>query len=111
MAGSCVLLTSDLSTITLCVLHRLSLSLSKLCTFARSKHVLACYSNEDAEEIVTRAHELTNLLKLPSVAQFVLAPPTLGESARWHRDGNTSMPRAMRLISGLLHKQSSFLPG
>ncbi|XP_062387364.1 AP-5 complex subunit zeta-1 isoform X2 [Sardina pilchardus] len=93
------------------LIPRLSLSLSKLCTFARSKPVLACYSEEDAEEIITRAHELTNLLKLPSVAQFVLAPPALGESARWHRDTNTSLPRAMRTITELLHKQSNFLPG
>ena len=82
--------------------------MSKLCNFARSRLVLASYSEEDTEEIITRAHELTNLLKLPSVAQFVLAPAALGESPRWHRDTNASLPRAMRTISGLLHKQSSF---
>ncbi|XP_012682597.2 AP-5 complex subunit zeta-1 isoform X2 [Clupea harengus] len=90
------------------LIPRVSLSLSKLCNFARSRLVLASYSEEDTEEIITRAHELTNLLKLPSVAQFVLAPAALGESPRWHRDTNASLPRAMRTISGLLHKQSSF---
>ncbi|KAL2100729.1 hypothetical protein ACEWY4_002490 [Coilia grayii] len=92
------------------LIPRVSLSLSKLCTFARSRPAQASYSEEDTEEIVTRAHELTNLLKLPSVAQFVLAPPPLGESPRWHRDTNASLPRAMRAISELLHKQSSFMP-
>ncbi|XP_063042706.1 AP-5 complex subunit zeta-1 isoform X2 [Engraulis encrasicolus] len=92
------------------LIPRVSLSLSKLCTFARSRAAQASYSEEDTEEIVTRAHELTNLLKLPSVAQFVLAPPALGDSPRCHRDANASLPRAMRTISELLHKQTSFLP-
>lgn len=93
------------------LIPRVSLSLSKLCTFARSRTVLASYSEEEAEEIVTRANELTNLLKLPSVAQFVLAPPSLGESPRWHRESNTCLPWAMRTITHLLPKQTSFLPG
>jgi len=79
-------------------------------TFARSGPVMACYSEEDSEEIITRAHELINLLKLPNVAQFVLAPSAGGDGPRWHRDTNASLPQAMRAVSGLLHRHSSFLP-
>lgn len=89
---------------------RVSLFLSKMRLFARSAPVTACYSEEDSEEIITRAHELINLLKLPNVAQFVLAPSAGGDGPRWHRDTNTSLPQSMRTISTLLHRHSSVLP-
>ncbi|KAG1968523.1 AP-5 complex subunit zeta-1 isoform X2 [Pimephales promelas] len=92
------------------LIPRVSLFLSKMRTFARSGPVMACYSEEDSEEIITRAHELINLLKLPNVAQFVLAPSAGGDGPRWHRDTNASLPQAMRAVSGLLHRHSSFLP-
>uniref|UniRef100_A0AAY4BWL6 AP-5 complex subunit zeta-1 n=1 Tax=Denticeps clupeoides TaxID=299321 RepID=A0AAY4BWL6_9TELE len=93
------------------LIPRLSLSLSKMRTFAQSAPVASCYSEEDIEEIITRASELVNLLKLPNVAQFVLAPSPHGDNPRWHKDTNTSLPHSMRAVSGLLHKNSSFLPG
>ncbi|XP_073694993.1 AP-5 complex subunit zeta-1 isoform X2 [Garra rufa] len=92
------------------LIPRVSLCLSKMRTFARSGPVMACYSEEDTEEIITRAHELINLLKLPNVAQFVLAPSARGDGPRWHRDTNASLPQGMRAVSGLLHRHSSFLP-
>ncbi|XP_067276064.1 AP-5 complex subunit zeta-1 isoform X2 [Pseudorasbora parva] len=92
------------------LIPRVSLFLSKMRTFARSGPVMACYSEEDTEEIITRAHELINLLKLPNVAQFVLAPSAGGDGPRWHRDTNSSLPQAMRAVSDLLHRHSSFLP-
>ncbi|XP_067238507.1 AP-5 complex subunit zeta-1 isoform X2 [Chanodichthys erythropterus] len=92
------------------LIPRASLFLSKMRVFARSGPVMACYSEEDTEEIITRAHELINLLKLPNVAQFVLAPSAGGDGPRWHRDTNASLPQAMRAVSGLLHRHSSFLP-
>ncbi|XDV12731.1 hypothetical protein PO909_001325 [Leuciscus waleckii] len=92
------------------LIPRVSLFLSKMRTFARSGPVMACYNEEDTEEIITRAHELINLLKLPNVAQFVLAPSAGGDGPRWHRDTNASLPQAMRAVSGLLHRHSSFLP-
>ncbi|XP_048048493.1 AP-5 complex subunit zeta-1 isoform X2 [Megalobrama amblycephala] len=92
------------------LIPRASLFLSKMRVFARSAPVMACYSEEDTEEIITRAHELINLLKLPNVAQFVLAPSAGGDGPRWHRDTNASLPQAMRAVSGLLHRHSSFLP-
>ncbi|KAK2916580.1 hypothetical protein QQF64_025122 [Cirrhinus molitorella] len=92
------------------LIPRVSLCLSKMRTFARSGPVMACYSEEDTEEIITRAHELINLLKLPNVAQFVLAPSVGGDGPRWHRDTNASLPQGMRAVSGLLHRHSSFLP-
>ncbi|XP_064171542.1 AP-5 complex subunit zeta-1 isoform X1 [Anguilla rostrata] len=90
------------------LIPRVSLFLSKMRSFARSPTVVSYYSEEDLEEILTRAHELINLLKLPSVAQFVLAPSARGDSPRWHRDTNASLPLSMRTISSLLHKHSSF---
>ncbi|XP_051742532.1 AP-5 complex subunit zeta-1 isoform X2 [Ctenopharyngodon idella] len=92
------------------LIPRASLFLSKMRVFARSGPVMACYCEEDTEEIITRAHELINLLKLPNVAQFVLAPSAGGDGPRWHRDTNASLPQAMRAVSGLLHRHSSFLP-
>ncbi|KAK7168059.1 hypothetical protein R3I94_002188 [Phoxinus phoxinus] len=92
------------------LIPRVTLFLSKMRTFARSGPVMACYSEEDTEEIITRAHELINLLKLPNVAQFVLATSAGGDGPRWHRDTNASLPQAMRAVSGLLHRHSSFLP-
>lgn len=92
------------------LIPRVSLFLSKMRLFARSAPVTACYSEEDSEEIITRAHELINLLKLPNVAQFVLAPSAGGYGPRWHRDTNTSLPQSMRTISTLLHRHSSILP-
>uniref|UniRef100_A0A8C1WHX5 Adaptor related protein complex 5 subunit zeta 1 n=1 Tax=Cyprinus carpio TaxID=7962 RepID=A0A8C1WHX5_CYPCA len=92
------------------LIPRVSLCLSKMRTFACSAIVMTCYSEEDTEEIITRAHELINLLKLPNVAQFVLAPSAGGDGPRWHRDTNASLPQGMRAVSGLLHRHSSFLP-
>uniref|UniRef100_A0AAR2II57 AP-5 complex subunit zeta-1 n=1 Tax=Pygocentrus nattereri TaxID=42514 RepID=A0AAR2II57_PYGNA len=92
------------------LIPRASLLLSKMRSFARSGPVAVYFSEEDTEEIITRAHELINLLKLPNVAQFVLAPSTHGDSPRWHRDTNAGLPQRMRAISGLLHNHSNFLP-
>ncbi|XP_051988067.1 AP-5 complex subunit zeta-1-like isoform X5 [Xyrauchen texanus] len=92
------------------LIPRASLFLSKVRLFAHSSPVMACYSEEDTEEIITRAHELINLLRLPNVAQFILASSAGGDSPRWHRDTNASLPQGMRAVSRLLHRQSSFLP-
>ncbi|XP_055047057.2 AP-5 complex subunit zeta-1 [Misgurnus anguillicaudatus] len=92
------------------LIPRASLFLSKMRLFARSAPVIACYSEEDTEEIITRAHELINLLKLPNVAQFVLAPAAGVDGPRWHRDTNTSLPQSMRTVSTLLQRHSSLLP-
>ncbi|XP_059414664.1 AP-5 complex subunit zeta-1-like isoform X2 [Carassius carassius] len=92
------------------LIPRVSLCLSKMRPFARSAPVMTCYSEEDTEEIITRAHELINLLKLPNVAQFVLAPSAGGDGPRWHRDTNASLPQGLKAVSGLLHRHSSSLP-
>ncbi|XP_065111479.2 AP-5 complex subunit zeta-1 isoform X1 [Paramisgurnus dabryanus] len=92
------------------LIPRASLFLSKMRLFARSAPVISCYSEEDTEEIITRAHELINLLKLPNVAQFVLAPAAGVDGPRWHRDTNTSLPQSMRTVSTLLQRHSSLLP-
>ncbi|XP_017309744.1 AP-5 complex subunit zeta-1 isoform X1 [Ictalurus punctatus] len=92
------------------LIPRASLFLSKMRSFAHSGHVASCFSEEDSEEIITRAHELINLLKLPNVAQFVLTPSAQGDCPRWHRDTNAALPQRMRAISDLLQSRSSFLP-
>ncbi|XP_027015078.2 AP-5 complex subunit zeta-1 isoform X1 [Tachysurus fulvidraco] len=92
------------------LIPRASLFLSKMRSFALSGRVASCFSEEDSEEIITRSHELINLLKLPNVAQFVLTPSAQGDCPRWHRDTNAALPQRMRAISGLLQSHSSFLP-
>ncbi|XP_046690689.1 AP-5 complex subunit zeta-1 isoform X2 [Silurus meridionalis] len=92
------------------LIPRASLFLSKMRSFAHSGRVATCFSDEDSEEIITRAHELINLLRLPNVAQFVLTPSAQGDCPRWHRDTNAALPQRMRAISGLLQSHSSFLP-
>ncbi|XP_076865302.1 AP-5 complex subunit zeta-1 isoform X2 [Brachyhypopomus gauderio] len=92
------------------LIPRASLFLSKIHSFARSGPVEMSFSEEDTEEIVTRAQELSNLLKLPNVAQFVLAAPAPAHSPRCHRDTNTALPQRMRAVSSLLHNRSSFMP-
>ncbi|KAF4074036.1 hypothetical protein AMELA_G00250040 [Ameiurus melas] len=92
------------------LIPRASLFLSKMRSFAHSGRVASCFSEEDSEEIITRAHELINLLKLPNVAQFVFTPSAQGDCPRWHRDTNAALPQHMRAISDLLQSHSSFLP-
>ncbi|XP_042293345.1 AP-5 complex subunit zeta-1 isoform X1 [Sceloporus undulatus] len=84
------------------LIPRVSLFLSKLRTFVQSPAVSSTYSAEDAEVILTRATELMNLLKMPSVAQFVLTPSAEVSSPRFHQDIHTSLPLAMKTTSRLL---------
>ncbi|XP_028646911.1 AP-5 complex subunit zeta-1 [Erpetoichthys calabaricus] len=92
------------------LIPRVSLCLSKMSTFAHKKAASSCYSEDDTEEIVTRANELINLLKLPSVAQFVLAPSMDGINPQWHRDTSAALPLVMRTMSAVLQRESGFSP-
>ncbi|KAH0631990.1 hypothetical protein JD844_019961 [Phrynosoma platyrhinos] len=84
------------------LIPRVSLFLSKLRTFVQSPAISSTYSAEDAEVILTRATELMNLLKMPSVAQFVLTPSAEVSSPRFHQDVHTSLPLAMKTTSRML---------
>uniref|UniRef100_H3AAJ6 Adaptor related protein complex 5 subunit zeta 1 n=1 Tax=Latimeria chalumnae TaxID=7897 RepID=H3AAJ6_LATCH len=86
------------------LIPRVSLFLSKMRMFVQSAAVSSVYSEEDSETILTRANELINLLKLPNIAQFVLAPPAEGASPRYHRDTNASLPLAMGAVSRVLQR-------
>ncbi|XP_031554172.1 AP-5 complex subunit zeta-1-like isoform X2 [Actinia tenebrosa] len=44
------------------------------------------------DDLVTRAQELIQLLKLPNVAPVILNPDAEWITGRWHRDKNTSLP-------------------
>ncbi|XP_067318134.1 AP-5 complex subunit zeta-1-like [Anolis sagrei] len=84
------------------LIPRVSLFLSKLRTFVQSPAVVSTYTADDAEAILTRATELMNLLKMPSVAQFVLTPSAEVSSPRFHQDTHTSLPLAMKTTTRLL---------
>ncbi|XP_055148185.2 AP-5 complex subunit zeta-1 isoform X4 [Symphalangus syndactylus] len=93
------------------LIPRASLLLSKMRTLAQSPATSSTHSEEGAEAIRTRATELLTLLKMPSVAQFVLTPSTEVCSPRYHRDANTALPLALRTVSRLVEREAGLLPG
>nr|XP_054352028.1 AP-5 complex subunit zeta-1 isoform X2 [Pongo pygmaeus] len=93
------------------LIPRASLLLSKMRTLAQSSATSSTHSKEGAEAIRTRATELLTLLKMPSVAQFVLTPSTEVCSPRYHRDANTALPLALRTVSRLVEREAGLLPG
>ncbi|NWY51680.1 AP5Z1 protein, partial [Chionis minor] len=93
------------------LIPRVSMFLSKMRTFVQSPAVTSVYSEEDLEEILIRATELMNLLKMPSVAQFVFTPPVGVASTRFQREVNDSLPFALRMVTRLLEPAPGFMPG
>lgn len=80
-------------------------------TLAQSPATSSMHGEEDAGAVRTRATELLNLLKMPSVAQFVLTPSVEVSQPRYHRDTNTALPLALCTISRLAEKEAGLLPG
>ncbi|XP_003795491.1 AP-5 complex subunit zeta-1 [Otolemur garnettii] len=93
------------------LIPRVSLLLSKMRTLAQSPASSCSQDEEGAEAIRTRATELLNLLKMPSVAQFVFTPSMEVCSPRYHRDVNTALPLALRMVTRLMEKEAGLLPG
>ncbi|NXD01265.1 AP5Z1 protein, partial [Certhia familiaris] len=91
------------------LIPRVSMFLSKMRTFVQSPAVTSVYSEEDLEELLIRATELMNLLKMPSVAQFVFTPPMA--STRFQREVNDSLPVALRMVTQLLEPAPGSMPG
>uniref|UniRef100_A0A8C3X9U4 Adaptor related protein complex 5 subunit zeta 1 n=1 Tax=Catagonus wagneri TaxID=51154 RepID=A0A8C3X9U4_9CETA len=90
---------------------RVSLFLSKMRTLAQSPAAGPTHGEEDARAVLTRATELLNLLKMPSVAQFVLTPSAEVSEPRYHRDANTALPLALSTVSRLVEREAGLLPG
>ncbi|NXE79613.1 AP5Z1 protein, partial [Cochlearius cochlearius] len=93
------------------LIPRVSMFLSKMRTFVQSPAITSVYREEDLEEILIRATELMNLLKMPSVAQFVFTPPVDMASTRFQREVNDSLPFALRIVTRLLEPAPGFMPG
>ncbi|XP_058425360.1 AP-5 complex subunit zeta-1 isoform X1 [Diceros bicornis minor] len=93
------------------LIPRVSLFLSKMRTLAQSPATSSLHCEEDAGAVRTRATELLNLLKMPSVAQFVLTPSAEVSEPRYHRDTNTALPLALRTVSRLAEREAGLLPG
>uniref|UniRef100_H9G2M1 Adaptor related protein complex 5 subunit zeta 1 n=1 Tax=Macaca mulatta TaxID=9544 RepID=H9G2M1_MACMU len=96
------------------LIPRASLLLSKMRTLTQSPATGSMHGEhgeEGAEAICTRATELLTLLKMPSVAQFVLTPSTEVCSPRYHRDVNTALPLALRTVSRLVEREAGLLLG
>ncbi|KAM4765340.1 AP-5 complex subunit zeta-1 isoform 2-T2 [Cyanocitta cristata] len=90
------------------LIPRVSMFLSKMRTFVQSPAVTSVYCEEDLEEILIRATELMNLLKMPSVAQFVFTPPVA--STQFQREVNDSLPLALRMVTQLLEPAPGSVP-
>ncbi|KAM5301947.1 AP-5 complex subunit zeta-1 [Glossophaga mutica] len=93
------------------LIPRVSLFLSKMRTLAQGPAVGSLGCREDAGAVGRRATELLNLLKMPSVAQFVLTPSAEVSEPRYHRDTNTALPLALRTVSRLVEREAGLLPG
>lgn len=93
------------------LIPRVSLFLSKMRTFVQSPAVTSVYCEEDREEILTRATELMNLLKMPSVAQFVFTPSVDVARTRFQKEVNDTLPSALRIVTRLLEPAPGFVPG
>ncbi|XP_009991986.1 PREDICTED: AP-5 complex subunit zeta-1 [Chaetura pelagica] len=93
------------------LIPRVSMFLSKMRTFVQSPAITSVYCEEDLKEILIRATELMNLLKMPSVAQFVFTPPVDVASTRFQREVNETLPFALRMVTRLLEPAPGFMPG
>ncbi|XP_013969797.1 AP-5 complex subunit zeta-1 isoform X2 [Canis lupus familiaris] len=93
------------------LIPRVSLFLSKMRSLAQNPAPSSDRCGEDAGAVCTRAAELLTLLKMPSVAQFVLTPSAEVSEPRYHRDTNTALPLALRTVSRLVEKEAGLLLG
>ncbi|KAM6155820.1 AP-5 complex subunit zeta-1 [Rhynchocyon petersi] len=89
------------------LIPRVSLLLSKLRALPQGPPAGSVSRDEDADAIRTRATELANLLKMPSVAQFVFTPAVEATTPCAHHDAHTTLRLALCTVSRLVDRPTS----
>ncbi|KAK2498579.1 hypothetical protein MC885_013020, partial [Smutsia gigantea] len=88
-----------------------SLLLSKMTTLAQSPALSSVRCEGPSGAICMWATELVNLLKMPSIAQFMFTASMEVSQPHLHHDDSTALPLALRIVSQLVEKEARLLPG
>ncbi|KAK2499195.1 hypothetical protein MC885_007088 [Smutsia gigantea] len=88
-----------------------SLLLSKMTTLDQSPALSSGRCEGPSGAVCMWATELLNLLKMPSVAQFIFTASMEVSQPRLHHDASTAFPLALRIVSQLVEKEAGLLPG
>ncbi|KAK2506565.1 hypothetical protein MC885_014868, partial [Smutsia gigantea] len=88
-----------------------SLLLSKMTTLAESPSLSSVRCEDPSGAVCRRATELLNLLKMPSMAQFMFTASMEVSQPHFHHEASTALPLALCIVSRLVEKEAGLLPG